>query len=49
MTSHVHTWTERDGALPWMRFCACGAEGHMVAGEVYELGRQAVPAKRGRR
>lgn len=37
MGRHVHTWTSRPDALPWMRYCACGAEGHEVGGEVREL------------
>lgn len=50
MGSHVHTWETQAGS-PWMRRCACGAEGHLVGGVVQELGRASDGAakKKGRK
>ena len=41
MTAHVHAWQPIPGRAPWMRACACGAEGYLVGGRVVEMGARA--------
>lgn len=49
MNAHVHTWQPIAGRAPWMRRCACGAEGYLVGGRVVEMGAEPTVAKRGGR
>lgn len=49
---HIHDWHADPARDPWMRTCACGAEGHLVGGVVVELGVPGAPVegvKKGRR
>ena len=49
MNAHVHTWQPIPGRAPWMRRCACGAEGYLVGGRVVEMGAEPTVTKRGGR